>query len=258
MRTLVALLLFVLVGCSTQQQPQPFKKNLIRPDIIVEFDGNETKVSNIDPISEAIFDLLEADSSQVLLATSTGLDPNQNHNIPNQRITFLYDALLKSGVPDYKIKRLVRYQGMTDKVEVYALPQGWQGVPYDMLHYGFVPKKEKAPVIISTAPSDYVDPEPTHYIEEFLVKEGELQRVMNELVKAVGWSKAVIHTNSDKYTPKANSSYDIQLQKMELPLQPEQVKSIVDFILEREQLSQFQLRLHVEDQIVVLTEKVNQ
>lgn len=258
MRKLVALLLFALVGCSAQQQPQPFKKNLIRPDIIVEFDGNQTKVSNIDPISEAIFDLLEADSSQVLLATSTGLDPNQNHNIPNQRITFLYDALLKSGVPDYKIKRLVRYQGMTDKVEVYALPQGWQGVPYDMLHYGFVPKKEKAPVVISTRPSNYVEPKPVQFIDEFLVKEGALQRVLNELVEKSGWSKAVIHTNKDEFIPKAQSSYVIQLEKMELPLRPEQAKSIVDFILEREQLSQFQLRLHVEDKIIVLTEKVKQ
>lgn len=256
MRTLLFLLTSVLVGCSVQQQPQPFKKNLIRPDIIVEFDGNDTQVSNIQPISEAIFDLLESDSSQVLLATSTGLDPNQNHNIPNQRITFLYDALLNSGVPDYKIKRLVRYQGMTNKVEVYALPQGWQGVPYDMLHYGFVPKKEQAPVIISTAPSDYVDPEPVKHIDSFLVKEGELQRVMNELVAAAGWEKAVIHTNSDKTIPTAGSSYVIQLQKMQLPIEPEQIKSIVDFIIEREQLSQFQLRLHVEDKIVVLTEKV--
>jgi hypothetical protein len=257
MRTIIFCLTLVLGGCSLNGSESPqaqFKKNPIRPDILVEFERGEATVSNVDPIAEAIFSLLESDTSQILLSASIGESPNHNQTLPIERMSYLYDALLKSGVPDYKIKRVTRYQGYSNNVEVYALPQGWQGLPYDMLHYGFMPRPKLPAVVVKTTPKDYVEPTPADTINSFLVKQGSLKRVLDEFTEAAGWDAAYLHLLDDEDSISLPNSYEMTLSEMPLPLTPEQVKSVVDFILEKEQLNHLKLRLHVNDKAIVLTE----
>lgn len=254
MKVTKVMFLTLILSLAACQSPQksPLTNDLLRPELLIEFEEGASDINNIKPISEAVFSLLESGSSQVLLATSTSDSPSVDTSIAYKRMLFLSNALKNNGIPEYKIKKIVRWNGKSNDIEVYGLKQGWQGLPFDMLHFGFVPKPINPSVIIQTKSANYKEPKKVEVIDNFLVKKGSFKRVMNELVKAAKWKSFYLHTK-DFSLP---NSYTISLQEMPLPLNQDQIESVIRFILKNEGVENLNITVYVDEKTIAISENI--
>ncbi len=237
---------FLVVGCATN------KNDLLRPDLVVKFPPNSAEVANGAVISEAVYGLLENANSEILLV---GVASNQHDYDPRlaaERVESLENQLNGAGIPDYKIFKMTRWGRGDDQIEIYGLANGWKSMPTDMMNFAFASDLPKRQLKVVKSVEKLPKKPTKEYLHELLVKEGDFDKSLSEVVVNAGWSEFKPHHGR---AVNIEQAFKVLLDKVEKPVSPLAMRQILEEILDETHQENLVIRLHQDERIVVITEE---
>ncbi|MCS4309506.1 hypothetical protein M2404_003878 [Rheinheimera pacifica] len=240
-------LLFV-VSC-TQSTP----KNYLRPDLVITYKDKSAELANAPVISEAVYGLLSNINSEILVVGVSSNSHEYDARLAAARVENLTTALNSAGIPDYKIHRMTRWGRGDNQIEIYGLRHGWRSMPTDMMNFAFASDLPKRQLAVVEAVNRLDAPTKIKTIDSLLVREGDFNQSLREMVLAAGWVDLKVH---HKRSINLINAFEIKLRGAVYPLSEKAMQQVLENVLKETGITGIEYRLHKYDQIVVLTDEV--
>lgn len=243
---LIALLVSVTVGCSTNNAD----KNLLRPDLLIQYEPGSAVLSNAPVISEAVYSLLVNAHSEILVVGVSSDSTDYDPALAAERVQILTEQLNAAGIPDYKIHRMTKWGDGQHQIEIYGLENGWRSMPTDMMNFAFasnLPKRQ-----LNVIQNTTTTPLKTQPVSQVIFKEGDFAAAVSDVVKQLGWLDVKSHLHTQRILTQA---VIIDLKPIQPPVSNSVMEQILDAMLQESGVVGVSYRLHIAEKIVVLTEK---